>query len=336
MKMYLSFTGLLLSSVNSYASEHSPFILTDVDTSFADTTQKSKAISRFKMDIGVESDWSNTLTNGSYSVVSYSIFRGENASNFTQDLQSFSNIDDSHYSKFYEAYFGTPLAPSTFLKFGLMDATNDFAAAYYGGGFINASMGFSPTIGGISTFPTPKLGAHIHKQFKHWALKLGAYSDADNRLSFSDSFQIAEIEVPYAFKSTIRFGAWYHTGLATKTSSVENTNDYYMVIDHHFSDSMSGFVQFGNANTKFTDLNTHWSVGLNYLGLLLENSYSGIMVSEVDVVGKGSETTYEFYTDIALNDYLTIKPGLIYIDNVAGDDHLGSAQIFNVRLSAAF
>ncbi|WMN60863.1 hypothetical protein NI389_05490 [Pseudoalteromonas xiamenensis] len=145
---------LALSSSQTDAREF--FFALDSDTSYISVPEDSRFMSRAKLDMGVEQDFGSTFLGAhSHMVVSYSLFRGKNASDFVQDIQSFSNIDEARYSKWYEAYLGAQLPHDFSYQIGLMDATNDFIAPTYGDSFINASMGFSPTILGLSTFPTP-------------------------------------------------------------------------------------------------------------------------------------------------------------------------------------
>ncbi|WP_462151932.1 carbohydrate porin [Pseudoalteromonas xiamenensis] len=325
---------LTFSSCQTYAREL--FLALDSDTSYISIPEDSRFMTRAKLDIGVERDFESLFGGHSHAVVSYSLFRGKNASDFVQDVQSFSNIDEARYSKWYEAYFGAELPYEFSYRIGLMDATNDFIAPTYGDSFINASMGFSPTILGLSTFPTPKLGLFVTKKMPQWTLKIASYSDAEDRLSFSDSFQILEVEIPYGTESSIRLGTWHHTGLETRAGDVRSTSDFYAVLDHAISASLNGFVQFGNANTHFNEIKTHWSIGLNYKGLFYEDDFSGAMVSKVDVYGASSETAIELYTNITISDNVGLKPGLIYIHNIAGDGALGNATIVNLRLSISF
>ena len=77
-----------------------------------------------------------------------------------------------------------------------MDAANDFAAPENGNEFINGPAGSSPTILGIPTFPTPTLGVLIHTDFDAFDLKIGHYSGEKNRVSFGDTFSIAELGLP--------------------------------------------------------------------------------------------------------------------------------------------
>ncbi|WMN60862.1 carbohydrate porin [Pseudoalteromonas xiamenensis] len=169
-----------------------------------------------------------------------------------------------------------------------------------------------------------------------WSVKIASYSDAENRISFSDSFQILEVEIPYGTASSIRLGTWHHTGLETRAGDVRSTSDFYAVLDQAISTSLNGFIQFGNANTHFNEIKTHWSIGLNYQGLFYQEDFSGVMISNVDVYGADSETAIECYTNITINENVGLKPGLIYLHNIAGDETLGNTTIVNLRLSISF
>ena len=325
----------LLSSFATFANQNTYFLAADIDSSHASIDDTSDQIIRAKLDLGIEVDLASFLGEDSSLYASYSLRRGDNGSDFVGDMQSFSNIDEEEFSRLYELFFTKSMSDSSNLKLGVMDATADFAAPYNGGDFINASMGFSPTIGGISTYPTPHLGVYYDLAFAHYKLKLGAYSADEDRIGFSESFQIAEFEMGYSEESYLRFGLWSHTALENREGTLDSAGDFYAVIDHKFNDKLNGFFQYGNADSEFNDIETHWAIGVNYTGLFFADEPSGLVMSQISVDGSGQETAIEFYSNYTVNEHVSVKPSLVYISELAGDSASGDATIFNLRFSLA-
>ena len=104
------------------------------------------------------------------------------------------------------------------------------------------------------------------------------------------------------------------------------------------------FVQYGWADADVSDAEHHVGAGLNWVGMIdgRNDDAAGVMVTYVrftDESGAGysddSETAYEIFYKIQVNDYLAIKPDLQYIANPGGAG-LDDAVVGTLRVELAF
>ena len=84
---------------------------------------------------------------------------GGNASDYVGDIQGFSNIDAASFNGIGEAWLEVKfLHDAMRVKGGRIDANTEFAALHSSEEFLNSSMGYSPTIWGMPTYPNPGNG----------------------------------------------------------------------------------------------------------------------------------------------------------------------------------
>ena len=75
------------------------------------------------------------------------------------EAQLYSNIDADSRTTLYEAWLEQRwMSERIRLKGGKIDANTEFAVVQTAGDFLNASMGYSPTIMAFPTYPEPKVG----------------------------------------------------------------------------------------------------------------------------------------------------------------------------------
>ncbi len=83
----------------------------------------------------------------------HKIKRGRNASELAEAIQSVSNIDADDFRAFGEVFVEQRLVQERVrLRLGRLDFNSDFAGTDHGGDFLNASMGFSPSVTAAPAF----------------------------------------------------------------------------------------------------------------------------------------------------------------------------------------
>jgi len=77
-------------------------------------------------------------------------------------VQGYSNIDGASRTTLYEIWAEPVLFSQRLrLKAGKIDANTEFAVVRIAGDFLNSSMGYSPTIQSLPTYPEPKPGVSV-------------------------------------------------------------------------------------------------------------------------------------------------------------------------------
>lgn len=338
-KIWKFLVFILLSSTSVQAASgleprDSLFAVLDLDTSIVATEEENKSMTRFRLDFGYDQTFSKFFGDRDLHLhASYSFRYGPSASDFIGDIQGVSNIDDDEYNKLYEIFLGTNLFSWFDIKIGTMDAANDFAAPENGSQFINGPAGSSPTILGISTFPTPTLGVLIHTEFDNLDLKIGRYSGETNRMSFGDTFSIAELGLPIKDNAVLRFGFWRHTEQSKIDGASGAVRDFYGVLDYDFTENISGFFQYGTVDPSFSGIERHWAFGLTSAFVNSGEMVGGIMASHTKLRGETEELLYELFVLFPLKERLSIKPSLTLIRRPFGDIESPNAIAFNVRLN---
>lgn len=334
---FLLFILLSSSSVQAASGlepRDSLFAVLDLDTSIVATEEKNKIMTRFRLDFGYDQTFSKFFGDKDLHLhASYSFRYGPSASDFIGDIQGVSNIDDDEYNKLYEIFLGTNLFSWFDIKIGTMDAANYFAAPENGSEFINGPAGSSPTILGIPTFPNPTLGVLIHTKFDNLDLKIGRYSGETNRVSFGDTFSIAELGLPIKENAVLRFGFWRHVEQRKIDGASGAVRDFYGVLDYDFSENISGFFQYGTADPSFSGIERHWALGFIFSFVNSGEMVGGIMTSHTKLRGETEELLYELFVLFPLKERLSIKPSLTLTRRPFGDTESPDAITFNVRLN---
>jgi carbohydrate-selective porin OprB len=127
--------------------------------------------------------------------VQYLWREGPNGSSYLADAQGFSNIDAEDFQRVGEAWFEQRLAADRLrLKLGRVDANTEFAAVEAAADFLNSSMGFSPTISQLPTYPNPAPSLNVFVSL-HPRLRIGAglYGASPGPTRWRRPFAIGEI-----------------------------------------------------------------------------------------------------------------------------------------------
>ncbi len=208
--------------------------------------------SRF-LDLGISLDaerafgWSGT----SFYVEGY-VTGGNGPTGLIGDYQVVSNIEapplEIVSEVWWEQWYGDE---SVRTKVGKIDLNTEFALSTSALEFINSSMGFSPTIFTLPTFPEPAFGVCAEwLPTEHWAIRAGVYDGAQQEgistgglgpSTFfgppADLFLIGQLDLSWSaggdLPGRLGFGAWEHTGTFERFDggSDEHTTGTFAVLD---------------------------------------------------------------------------------------------------------
>ncbi|MFT6732506.1 MAG: porin [Polaribacter sp.] len=270
--------------------------------------------------------------------INYSIKRGDEGGDFSGDIQGFSNIDAEDHTEFSEVYFEHQVNDNFKYKIGQMDANAEFSYADNAGDFINSSMGFSPTVFTLPTYPDPVLAFNAFYEISdNGGLSFGYFDGTGGESNFDDAFWVLEGHYQYQTDSTIKLGYWSHDGeFDTVEGPVESgSGDIYLIIDHTISDKYGFYVQFGNADYQISEISSHFGAGFVWKQPFKGRSDSsfGFGLSQVELgFEAGSERAIEFYYRWEWNEYLVVKPNLQFIFEPSGIND--NAIVFTVRFES--
>ena len=128
--------------------------------------------------------------------VSYQVQRGDNGSTKVGDIQGYSNIDEDNFSQLNEAFYQYQ-GQGWFSRVGKTDANSEFAVADNALGFINSSMGVSPTLVGLPTYPHPALSAIVGLDVNAKSKLVSGIFAAQNSDNFAQQFYITELRYQF-------------------------------------------------------------------------------------------------------------------------------------------
>lgn len=296
------------------------------------------------------------LSNATF-FVNHQWVRGGNASSEMGVYQSFSNVDNDAFQKLYEVWFEQTFDEGRIrLKAGQVDANTEFAAVDAAGDFINASMGFSPTIFMLPTYPSPAPSLNVFATPNpHLNLGVGVYGSQTGAARWRQPFLIAQATGSWAaangLDGYLRVGAWKQNQ-DTEDGLTMAASGRYVVVEQALWQTASGaegsgqlraFGQFGFTNT-FTDAaDRHIGGGLIWNGLSRRRSEDAIgfgatyarMGTGSDFVG-GSELAVGPFMRLKVAPWLFVTPDVQYVRRPGGDPEAGSATVGTLRFSAEF
>lgn len=281
--------------------------------------------------------------------------------------QAFSNIDAEHrvqvgrfwYEQFVEA-------SDTRMRFGKIDGNSLFAYVDNGGQFIHSSMGFSPTIYLMPTYPDASYGAAVIQTLgKGFELRAGVFDGSGERgvrtgrdgpdtlfHTPHDWFLIGEADFAWGAQipGRVGLGTWAHTGdLERFDGGTESgTNGMYALLDQRLWNSSDDelqhidcFAQLGWADGEVSPFETHVGAGVQWTSAFTDHQdHLGLGFTRVEfssAPGAGftedSETAIELFYGFEVAPWVRAKPDLQYVMNPGGDAALADAWIATLRVT---
>ena len=302
-------------------------------------------------------------------VVGVQAFGGDNGSDEVGVLQNYSNIDAVEdriqiNRLWYQHQWHDG---ETRARIGKIDANSLFAGSVNASHFIHSSMGYSPTILGIPTYPDPAFGVTLeHKLTRslnvsagifdgtgHAGVKTGQHGLGSTFDRPGDTFMIAQAgyewhdgDVPVG---RVSVGVWKHTGnFARFDGGVEDgTSGLYSVIEQRFDvggRALDTFMQLGTADQDVAAIKNHFGLGVTTADIFFpqyeDAAGFGISWAEVSsAAGAGfsasSETAIELFYGAQLLPGVRIKPDVQYILNPGGDSSVDDAWVLTLRMTVS-
>lgn len=284
------------------------------------------------------------------------------------DHQGFSNIDAPPFARAGEIWIEQSIVSDRLrVKAGRLDANDEFAAVDAAGAFLNSSMGYSPTILLLPTYPDPRLGAVVAADpLPVLSVKAGVYDgttpDCDVfETPDEDLFVIAEVATAWTLGASGRpgraaVGVWRHTGTlrrldgegtmrGTQSPFVTLEQTLWQAGDHDAAPRARAFAQYGSASGLASEIERHVGGGVVFEGFQASRpsdafglAVTSIRLSSraVDAEENGTETALAAFYRHRLTPWLAVQPDLQYVVHAEGRVPRHSALLLTVRLQVVF
>jgi carbohydrate-selective porin OprB len=244
------------------------------------------------------------------------------------------------------------------VKLGKVDANSEFAAVENAGGFLNSSMGYSPTILAFPTYPAARPSLNLFWQPRQrYSIAFGLYDTtgpgAMTLLEAGRRWSLGPRELP----GRTSFGVWRLSGTVP---CFDGTNDsgakgFYLVTEQALwrpaqpaagrEPSLAAFLQFGWARNEISPLTRHLGSGLVWRSPFASRPRDalGLGATWVRFSSEPSagfeynyELTLEAYYQIQLTRFFTLVPDLQFIHLPGGLRCQPDSVVFTPRLAISF
>jgi len=309
----------------------------------------------FAMDTQKLDAWAG----GRFSVSALRIDSGLPSTNYIGDLQVVDNLDALSHSRIYQAgyrqrFVVSAHGPELYLRGGLIDLNENFAATDTASLLLNASFGLNPSLSAnvpVSTYPEPGLGLEAALQWPQWQWRLGAFQV--NPAQRGDAFQhghflISEVDYQTSPReevaATLKFGLWRYRQSDPALSNVpERDWGAYASIESPLSRGSQVpriFLQLGHAPDAGNSVPHYLGAGVQIPAPLAGRPHDRFTagVAHAEIVGSsgGSETSFEVSYLLNLHRYVTLQPDLQYIRHPGGRSDVRDAVVAIMRLHLEF
>lgn len=308
---------------------------------FPPAHEGATTVGRALTDVGVTFDLARLAgADGWTGYVQYFGKGGGDGSWHANDIQGFSNIDADDFRRIGEAWVESWLVKDRLrMKVGRVDSNTEYAFVENGAEFIQSSMGFSPSIFTLPTYPEPTLAANVFvKPHSMVDLSFGIYNGnpALGLSGVGSPFFIQELGVTWGqphipVRGRIGIGTWFQRGEVTREdgASGRGADGRYLVFDQTLWQGgpaneprrVAMFLQGGWVNSKLVEIRRHVGGGLVASGFVpgMPADTIGAAVTTVsmnewaqDELGARETTTDIFYKH-RLAEWVSIKADLQHI-----------------------
>ena len=240
------------------------------------------------------------------------------------------------------------------VRVGLLDANAHFAALEPAENFFNASVGTSPTLLGIPTWPETAVGAEwVCRGDEGWQLAAGLFAGStrgalrvEGRPESSDGLYLIA-ETGYRWDcGRVGFGHWHDTGDFELLDGgvTRGTSGSYALAEwtpyRERDDSPEGLTLFGSlglGEEGVADAHLHSLVGGVYQGLIprRENDALGLMISRVQAGSDGSdrpESATELFYRAQVLDEVSLTASVQHLANPGGSGLDEDALVVGFRM----
>jgi porin len=311
------------------------------------------AAARGLLDVDVTFDLAKLLkVQGGTVFLQYFGNVGQNGAERLDAYQSFSNIDADRFHHVGELWYEQWLpGRKARFKVGRVDANSEFARVENGSEFINASMGYSPTISALPTYPSPAWSANLFVYpSEHLYVGAGAYArrpgdgdaDADDAPAARRAFLIAEAGLKWtvpvgALRGRVGVGAWYEPASWQSLSGEQShfAAAPFVVFDHDLwrrrpeeDDDASGlglFAQYGRAAAGQAEAVRHLGLGVRWNGPFAgrDDDVAGVGLTAIQFSPlcpdrSGRELAFGPFYQWQATGWMAVKPDVQVVRNAGG------------------
>ncbi len=276
---------------------------------------------------------------------------GSSGTAIVNDFQVFSNIAAESRTQLAQLWYEQQIVGEYLrLKIGKMDANSDFAYVDHGLLFLHSSMGLSPTIQSMPTYPDTAYGIEVIGRTATGVYgRVGVYDGALQRgvrtglhgPVLDDIFAIGESGLTWSaaaadLSGRLGIGIWYHNGDFDRFDGGTNdgTEGAYLTFDQLVyreipdddDQGIGWFVQYGYADPDVSPVDHHIGTGLTWTGALPHRDADalglGISIVHFSQASGATFSTYEtatelFYT-LQLTGFASLTLDLQAITNPGG------------------
>ncbi|MDQ6976529.1 MAG: carbohydrate porin [Ghiorsea sp.] len=263
---------------------------------------------------------------------------GAAPSDYTGDLQGYSNIEAPNKWLIYEAWYEQTFGSDLSILAGLHDMNSEFYVSDYASLFLNSSFGIGPDLTGnvpASIFPKAALGIRVKFNPTEQTYIQAAFYDGDSstRTFKKDEGKLWIIEAGiHEDTRAYEIGCWQYT--AKKTfSNQTSANDYglYAIAEQDLvklaeDKIISGFVQLGYAPESRNEIYNYMGAGLHMHGLVPNHVEDdiGLAIAQAKFhaasnAEKVAETAIELTYRLVVTPLIAIQPSMQWIQHAGGD-----------------
>jgi carbohydrate-selective porin OprB len=335
-------------------------LINDWSTNFRGGSSSADSFDRYSLDVSVTLDDKKAFGwNGGTEFIRLKNHLGDSGGDYVGDAQGFSNIDDVPRTHLYELWFEQKLLSDRLrFKFGKIDANTEFAAVQSAGDFLNSSMGYSPTILALPTYPEPQPGLNVFVRPKeHYQIGVGLFrtTRAGDMLIVEGgrNWSLGDRELG----GRASFGVWHLTGPVPcfDGDHLAGTQGFYMVAEQSLwsgkrsepagDEKLSAFLQYGHANGEVSRFTQHLGGGIVLEGPFAARPHdaigvgatSGRFTDDPDAgFEENAELAVDLYYKISVKRHVSLVPDLQFIHHPGGLRSQEDAVVLTPRLNISF
>ncbi|HSC67041.1 MAG TPA: carbohydrate porin [Cellvibrio sp.] len=287
---------------------------------------------------------------------------GDNPSDDVGDVQGISNIATDEALKLYEFWYQHSFADdSAKLLFGLHDYNSTFYSLDSAGLFTHSSFGIGPETAqvGPSMFSTTSVGLHLtlegDNQYLLAAIYDGIPGDPENprgtHVQFNSGdglFSAVEWGWVNENKDKAALGVWQQTAEVENPvdgETIDENTGIYFIAEKNINDVAAVFVQLGQADDEFNQLEFYGGTGITFTSFWLEGDGVGLAVAQArngdPYLAANSdldraETAWEFTYYAPVVEHLNLQASVYYVQNPSMDQTIDDAVALGARAYIEF
>ena len=256
--------------------------------------------------------------------------------------QIFSNLTAPKFHRWREVFLDLPITSVIRLKAGKVDANSEFAVIEAARGFSNASMGASPTMFAMPSYPNGAASLNVFVALSSTSqVRTGVY-----RANNSSWYWVSEVIKRVRGKRPLRLvaGATVQSTIRSSDRTLPQNRGSYFIYEQTLvprSGGRSGLRAFARLTTgdeAIVPATAHFAYGVTWTGFGERTSDSigaavlSLVLPSLNGVRVPGERVYEVYYRRALGEHVALKTDMQRIERAAGAPRSTAGLVASVRL----